>query len=196
MAYDSIAWTTYRYLSEKLDKRIAQVSDTVARLDRLIVSLSAGAIVFSATLVSNFAPLRLWLIGLLISWASFLGAIICVVFATRAEQQVANTEIINTGNTLSVIANNPDIRAKMDREQFPPVQDHPNPSQTIGWLNIAALIFLLVGLMSLATFAAYNVWKTPIVPEQKRKPFTASSVVELIVSAGVVSRNTLDAGAT
>ena len=84
----------------------------------------------------------------------------------------------------------------LDREQFPPVQDHPNPSQTIGWLNIAALIFLLVGLMSLATFAAYNVWKTPIVPEQKRKPFTASSVVELIVSAGVVSRNTLDAGAT
>jgi len=155
-------WTSYKFLAEQFERRLKQAVDAAARFDKLITSFSAGGIVFSATLLPVFAPLKLWLCSLFASWAFFLLAIVCVALATYTEQQMANQEAIETAKTLAKMSENPELAAAIERgdEGFPiKIAARVHPASK--WMNIPGFIFFLFGISSLGIFAGYNVWKTP-----------------------------------
>jgi len=184
-------WTSYKFLTEQFERRLKQAVSAAARFDKLITSFSAGGIVFSATLLPVFAPLKLLLCSLFASWAFFLLAIVCVAFATYNEQQMANEAAIETANLLGKISDDPELAAAIERgdEGFP-VKIAARVHPAAKWLNLVGLVFFLFGVALLGIFAGYNVWKTP--PSQPKHYIATwvSSDGEIRVRANKCSVNT------
>jgi hypothetical protein len=71
-----------------------------AAQDKTMLSLSGGALVFSMTLVGSFAPARLLLPILVLSWIAFAISMVAVVFGIRAEQLAIHQDLQETAQVL------------------------------------------------------------------------------------------------
>src|ERR1700686_5372546 len=61
----------------------------VAAVNRVLISLSGGALIFSMTFVDRLAPEKQKLPFLFVAWLGFGASIICVVLAMRAAEHSA-----------------------------------------------------------------------------------------------------------
>ena len=86
MAEDPIT-EAKRELHERAERNIDRGGIVSANLDKALISISGGALVFSMTFVGVLAPAKLLLPILFLSWAAFGASIVCVILAMRAEQK-------------------------------------------------------------------------------------------------------------
>ncbi|MFZ3374841.1 MAG: hypothetical protein WA183_04755 [Chthoniobacterales bacterium] len=151
-------------LREGIERNIDRAGQTAAQLDRTLISLSAGALLLSISFVPIFAPKKLWLLLLFFAWLSFVVAIILVIFAMRLEQNASEEAIENASADLEKLEENPThVRniIKALQIQKPVVAKQITQSTCIARLNLGALIAFILGVLCLATFAGYNLWRTP-----------------------------------
>lgn len=150
-------------LRDAIERNIDRASRTAANLDRTLISLSAGAFVFSMTFVSTLAPAKLWLPVLFFAWACFVAAMVLVILAMRSAQAGTEKAIHNAAGHLKQLEANPDfareIISKLRLPQ-PIVQKQITKNTIVGTFNNWALIAFIIGILSLATFAAYNLSQT------------------------------------
>ena len=88
---------------EHLENRIQQGGRVAADLDKTLISLSAGALVFSMTFVNTLAPHKLWLPVLFGAWVAFALSVVFVILAMRAEQKMLNGVILHIAQHCSTL---------------------------------------------------------------------------------------------
>src|SRR6266550_5362007 len=71
------------HLLERLISTVGRIHDAATALDKTLLSLSGGALVFSMTFVDRLAPLRLCLPLLFLAWALFGASMVSIVFGMR-----------------------------------------------------------------------------------------------------------------
>lgn len=76
-----------RDIARLMEEQVRHGAEVGGALDKIMVTLSGGALVFSMTFADRLAPARLWLPILFLSWFAFAVSIISVVFASRASQK-------------------------------------------------------------------------------------------------------------
>ena len=76
-----------REIADRIFGLIQYGAEISAALDKIIIGLSGGALVFSMTFVDRLAPAKLWLPVLFLSWILFATSIIGVTFAIRKLQR-------------------------------------------------------------------------------------------------------------
>jgi hypothetical protein len=84
-----------RELATHMESHVRYGAEAAAALDKVIVTLSGGALVFSMTFTDRSAPARLWLPILFLSWFAFAVSIIGVAFSYRALQKQMRKERLN-----------------------------------------------------------------------------------------------------
>src|SRR5204862_8132969 len=75
------------YLVERMLDTVRDGGEVAGTLDKTLVSLSGGALVFSMTFVDRLAPAKLWLPVLFTSWVAFAASMLCVLMSLRALQK-------------------------------------------------------------------------------------------------------------
>jgi hypothetical protein len=75
------------HLVERMLDTVRYGAEVAETLDKTLVSLSGGALVFSMTFVDRLAPAKLWLPVLFTSWVAFAGSMLCVLMSLRALQK-------------------------------------------------------------------------------------------------------------
>ena len=63
-------------LSESIEQNVERSGRVATQLDKTLISLSAGALVFSMTFVGTFAPGKLLLPLLFFAWAAFAACLV------------------------------------------------------------------------------------------------------------------------
>src|SRR5437899_1947191 len=81
-----------RQIADRIFRVIQYGAEISAALDKIIVGLSGGALVFSMTFVDRLAPAKLWLPVLFLSWIFFGASIIGVAFGLRKLQKGLTAE--------------------------------------------------------------------------------------------------------
>lgn len=145
------------YIAGRIDAGIARGSQVGADLDKTLISLSAGALVFSMTFVGQLAPSKLLLPVLFAAWVAFAISIICVVLAMRAEQNAVIALLHKFDADLKKLEEREVAGiTESDRVRLTPTVD------TAPWvvaLNRYAVGTFMLGLFLLGTFVAYNLWR-------------------------------------
>ncbi len=75
------------HLVERMLDTVRYGAEVAETLDKTLVSLSGGALVFSMTFVDRLAPAKLWLPVLFTSWVAFAASMLCVLMSLRALQK-------------------------------------------------------------------------------------------------------------
>ena len=75
-----------REIAQYIYNNVRYGAEVAAALDKIIVTLSGGGLVFSMTFADRLAPARLWLPILFLSWFAFAMSIIGVTFSLRTLQ--------------------------------------------------------------------------------------------------------------
>jgi hypothetical protein len=156
-------------LGDTVERNIDRAARSAAQVDRTLISLSAGAILLSSTFVPIFAPLKLWLLLLFLAWLSFLITMVVVIFAMRSAQLATEAAIRNASDALRKFEENPATAReaiKVIGLQQPIVKKLVRRNKSAELLNNCALIAFVIGVVCLATFAGYNLWRTPTVRPQ------------------------------
>jgi hypothetical protein len=121
-------------------------------LDKSLLSLSGGSLVFSMTFVSAFAPGRHWLVILFLAWVCFGGSIACVIVAMRKAQTATTARAVEISDRLG----------ELEKRKAPDVTitSTLTMSRNVARirLNTYALGAFLVGLVCLAIFVGINLW--------------------------------------
>jgi len=158
-------------LRDTIERNLDRGGDTATQIDKTLISLSAGALVLSITFVPTFAPKKLWLGLLFFAWLSFTFAMLFVICAMRSAQRAIEKEIRDAAESLRILEADRAIARQFLAEQrkkqiaeAPLTRKRITQHANIGRLNLCALIAFIVGVACLATFAGYNLWRTP--PEQ------------------------------
>jgi hypothetical protein len=126
-------------LREAIDRNLDLTNDLASRLDRTLISLSAGAILLSTTFVPIFAPRKLWLPLLFGAWLSFVFSILFVIFATRSLLSAIERSIRKAADALNMIEKNPMIARQFIAEQQKPITlKQITTHAIIGRLNLCA----------------------------------------------------------
>jgi hypothetical protein len=142
-----------RELFEAISKNIQRGSDVAAGLDKTLISLSGGALVFSMTFVNTLAPSKLALPALFGAWVAFSTSIVAVLYSMRSLQSgLLKTfdEIMNRINALE----------EAEREGASQISI---PTKSIRYANVeflnrAGIGAFIVGILLLGFFVAYNIW--------------------------------------
>jgi hypothetical protein len=123
------------------------------QLDKAIISLSGGGLVFSMTFVSALAPNKHLLWSLFAAWGSFTISIISVVLAIRRSQFLDGQRLISAAKMINELN---------EAEQFgaPPPHLNANARRDMcaTYLNRAAVGCFLLGVILLGIFVGYNLW--------------------------------------
>src|SRR5438552_8356700 len=96
---DSVERTGYYYLA-KLGRLTELGHEIGSAIDKALISLSGGALIFSMTFVERLAPEKLLLPVLFLSWAFFAIAIVSVVMAMRGEQKDLTSQGVRASEVL------------------------------------------------------------------------------------------------
>ena len=89
-----------REIAGQMERYVQYSGKVAAALDKIIVTLSGGGLVFSMTFADRLTPARLWLPLLFASWLAFAVSIVCVAFSNKALQK----QIIKRANQLNQLA--------------------------------------------------------------------------------------------
>jgi hypothetical protein len=147
-----------RLLSDAAERNIDRGMQTAAQLDRTLITLSAGALGFSMTLINKFAPAKGILSFLVFSWICFLAAIILVILAMRSQQNAAERAAWKAADALKILEDDPETALRFLAQQKIPqpiARKEVERHELIGYLNLWALVTFGVGMLSLAVFAGY-----------------------------------------
>jgi hypothetical protein len=149
-----------RYLGERIDELTETGATVAGQLDRTLISLSGGALIFSMTFVDKIAPARLapWL--LFAAWCAFGLCMLSVMFSMQSNQRAATKAIENLSTVFSDLD-------KAEIEAFKTgrlVNVAPGPaiqSKITGVFNVAGMLAFIVGLTMLGLFIVYNIRHAP-----------------------------------
>jgi len=155
---DEIFNDAQKRLVEQLENRIQQGGRVAAELDKTLISLSAGALVFSMTFVNTLAPQKFWLPVLFAAWTAFALSIVFVILAMRSEQRMVNGVIRRIGDECSTLEKTAAFIRSFHISPHVETSTITNPN--IGRLDFAALLRFLLGVASLGCFVGYNLWNT------------------------------------
>jgi hypothetical protein len=148
-------------LGPALDEKLKQGQAIAADLDKALLSLSGGALVFSMTFVGTLAPARLVLNVLFSAWIAFGLSIVWVVSSMRAAQNL-------NVRSLTEMA---DVLEKLNRLEEP--GDFPRVMRSSKWipiLNNAAIAAFVIGVMLLGFFVGYNLMFGPLATPRTSVP--------------------------
>lgn len=150
-------------LDEVIERNLDRASESASRLDRTLVTLSAGALVLSMTFVGRVVPAKSYLVVLFVAWACFVASLICVVLAMRMIQNALDAAVRTAGDTLKLIDENlPAARAalKKIRRDAPLSRKRITRQRWVERLNKWALVSFLVGIVLLGIFVGVSLWTT------------------------------------
>jgi hypothetical protein len=145
-----------RELHQRAERNIDRGSTISTNLDKALISISGGALVFSMTFVGVLAPGKLLLPVLFLSWAAFGASIVSVIFSMRAAhnaivEAVKNTQLaverLNKDTALSVL-----VQVGIDLRVTPIVKE----SRPVFIWNNCAIASFVAGLVLLSVFVGYN----------------------------------------
>ena len=157
-------------LSAAIDRNIERGGQTASHLDRTLISLSAGALLLSITLVPILAPLKLALPVLFLAWMFFITSMILVISAMRVEQTATEEAVRDATDHLKKLEEHPEIaREFITQTNLPIVEKKVTESSTVATLNKWALRSFIAGVVCLIGFAGYNLWHTPPLPPETRQ---------------------------
>lgn len=140
-----------RLFLEQIVRLVESGQECGRSLDKALMTLSGGALVFSMTFVGTLAPARLGLMWLFLSWAAFGVAIIAVAWAMRREQETTHEMALLTRKRL-------DDWDGLGAEHAGLVQPtiDVGTNTRVAWLNMAAIAFFSAGAIMLCVFVALN----------------------------------------
>jgi hypothetical protein len=149
-------------LGDAIERNVERGNRTAEQIDRTLITLSAGALLLSSTLVPVFAPQKLLLFLLFFAWLSFVVSMVLVILAMRSAQQATEKAIHDASIALKQLEQHPDIaRDFIQKFKLPITQKHISQNVAVAHLNNWAVITFITGVVCLATFAGYNLWRTP-----------------------------------
>ena len=142
--------------AEELTRALRTNEAAAASLDKVLISLSGGALVLSMTFVGQLAPSKLLLPVLFLSWLAFATSLVSVVFAMRVAHNEADRLTMNLSKILEdiedmspvVIASKYTVR--LSRDVF--------FIKSVKRLNLCAISAFSVGILLLGLFVGYNLW--------------------------------------
>jgi hypothetical protein len=124
-------------------------------LEKVLISLSAGSLLFSMTFISALAPAKHWLIVLFLAWICFAGSIVLVIIGMRITQL---TEV-------KIAVKMSELLEELEKRKSPEVQVRPNIKASPNRLGILlgnyAVGVFLAGIVCLGTFVGVNLWWAP-----------------------------------
>jgi hypothetical protein len=120
--------------------------------DKVLITLSAGSLLFSMTFISALAPGKNWLGVLFLPWLWFAGSIVCVIVGMRRAELAEATQALRISEALADLA-----RAKAaNRQATPNIEATRNRGGIV--LNNCAVAAFLAGLVCLGIFVGVNLW--------------------------------------
>ena len=138
-----------REIADRIFRIIQYGAEISAALDKIIVGLSGGALVFSMTFVDRLAPAKLWLPVLFLSWIFFAASIVGVAFGLRRLQRSLSAEL----DELDTLAKKADqLFAKGELMTM----GTGTKSAGIHFWNALSIWSFLLGIISLGAFVARN----------------------------------------
>ncbi len=121
-------------------------------LDKSLLSLSGGSLVFSMTFISALAPGRHWLVILFLAWVCFATSIACVIVAMRKAQTATTDRAVEISDRLD----------ELEKRKMPDVTITSTFTMTRNVtrirLNNYALAAFFVGVVCLGIFVGINLW--------------------------------------
>jgi hypothetical protein len=145
------------YFLDRITALIERGSRVASAIDKTLISLSGGALIFSMAFVERLAPQKLLLPLLFCSWAFFALAIICVILAMREEQSSLHKETKQQSDTLAKLDHTPGaIRQALQLQPTLTVGRNPK----VWRFNVLAVVTFLVGVVLLGVFVGFNLWQS------------------------------------
>jgi hypothetical protein len=143
-----------RRLTDNVERNIERSGRVAAQLDKTLISLSAGALVFSMTFVSAFTPGKLLLPLLFLAWGAFAACMMLVIFAMRAEQNAMTAATQDLDSLLQQLDKHEPLvsAAKLNVKLTYTVSAAPRVVR----LNKCAIGAFMVGVGFLGLFVGYD----------------------------------------
>jgi hypothetical protein len=120
--------------------------------DKVLITLSAGSLLFSMTFISALAPGKHYLGVLFFAWVWFAASIVCVIIGMRKAELAEGRLAVRISEGL----------AELSRRKAPDVQVTPNIEATHNrggiFLNNCAVGAFFAGMICLGIFVGVNLW--------------------------------------
>lgn len=139
--------------------------ESAASLDKTIISLSGGALVFSMTFAHEIAPAKLYLPLLFVAWGLFAASIVCVLFSMKEGTKEDNLVVSKIYDGLT------QAEQAMDAVRSGKVLLSAKQTNTlaisrhISILNQCAISAFLAGILIVGVFVGLNLWAKPKISE-------------------------------
>lgn len=161
-------------LHERAERNIDRGAIVSANLDKALISISGGALLFSMTFVGALAPAKLLLPVLFLSWAAFGGSIACVILAMCAAQNAIVAAVKNTQLAVERLKKDTALSVLVQMGVDPKVTPTVTHSKPVFVWNNCAITALIMGLVLLSVFAGYNL----VHSAKQRIPAPSSTTVQ------------------
>jgi hypothetical protein len=141
-----------RELTGMLLDSVRQNQEIGYGLEKVLVSLSAGALLFSMTFISALAPGKRWLVLLFFAWVWFAVSITCVVVGMRKSQWAAGARAEQASEALR------QLEKDKAAGRSSTVQVAAARNRRGLWLNNSSVGAFLAGIVCLGIFVGVNLW--------------------------------------
>jgi hypothetical protein len=152
--HESIEGPRY-YLLGRITTLTERGSRVGAAIDKTLISLPGGALIFSMTFVERLAPQKLLLPLLFCSWTFFALAIVCVIVAMRVEQKAVYMETKNYSDMLAKLDQTPGPFRQLLQPTIA-----VNLNRKVRRWNFFAVGAFLIGILLLGGFVGFNLWRS------------------------------------
>src|SRR5205807_124145 len=138
-------------LADRTERRLEHAGRVATDLDKTLISLSAGALVFSMTFANSLAPAKRVLWILFSAWIAFGTTILTVVFAQRRVQAAIVKAILNLQRASEAIEKNKALYSFL-KAPIKPLKATVTPVPSVDFLNNLAMGAFLIGILLLGIF--------------------------------------------
>src|SRR4051812_5677637 len=90
-------------LGQRIDSKLAAGGIVAAQVDRTLITLAGGALIFSMTFVDKIAPAKLALWVLFAAWLAFGFSMVIVMFAMRGHQRFLEKVVLEHSKLYKVL---------------------------------------------------------------------------------------------
>jgi hypothetical protein len=155
-------------LIDMLNRAIA--GDGAPDLDKTLITLSGGALVFSMTFIGTLAPAHLWLPILVLAWFAFAICIILIIISQRKAQNAQTRRAVQLSEVIETLHGS-DVPAGLVARATINV----TVNRTRYRLNNYSVAAFLIGTALLGFFVTANLLATPPATNSqiKHAPLTA-----------------------
>jgi hypothetical protein len=143
-----------RLLFWNRSERLTQLGHEIGYgIDKALIALAGGSLVFSMTLVNHFAPNKRLLAVLFGAWICFGVCILYVIAAMRSAQVDVARQATQIGGLLKEMD---EAEAQGAKSVTPTLRSDINP--VTARRNKWAVRWFVMGVVMLALFVGYNLW--------------------------------------